>query len=185
MRVKNYAVYKQIRLKPDIVTFAKCFGGGMPLGLTLYNSKLIKKNKKKIFFGGTFSGNPLSTKVGLDTFTFIKKNKKEIDNHINYLSNLLENKINNFCRIQKINFRIQTFESIARPIFSSSEINNRFFREKFDPNFQNSLTLKKYLLKKNIFISSNCCFFISFCHKKKDINYLVNILKEFLTKRYF
>ncbi len=185
MRVKNYAVYKQLKLKPDIVTFAKCFGGGLPLGLTIFNSKLIKNSKKKIFFGGTFSGNPLSTKVGLDTFTFIKKNKKEIDKHINNLSNLLENNINSFCELKKINFKIQTFESIARPIFSSQEINNRFLREKFDPNFKNSLTLKKYLLKKNIFISSNCCFFISYCHNEKDIYYLINTLKNFLLRNTF
>ena len=185
VRVKDYAVYKQFKIKPDIVTFAKCFGGGMPLGLTLFNSKLIKNNKKKIFFGGTFSGNPLSTKVGLDTFTFVKRNKKKIDKHINYLSNLLENEINSYCKNKKINFKIQKFESIARPIFSSLEINNRFYREKFDPNFKNSLKLKKYLLKKNIFISSNCCFFISFCHTEKDIYYLINVLKKILSKNYF
>tara|TARA_B110000977_G_C11065621_1_gene487706 strand:- start:1046 stop:2245 length:1200 start_codon:yes stop_codon:yes gene_type:complete len=184
MRVRDYAVYKQFKLKPDIVTFAKCFGGGMPLGLTMFNSKLIMNSKKKIFFGGTFSGNPLSTKVGLDTFTFIKKNKKKIDKHINYLSNLLKNEINYHCKEQKINFKIQSFESIARPIFSSQEINNRFLREKFDPNFKNSLKLKAYLLKKNIFISSNCCFFISYCHNKRDINNLINILKDFLSKNH-
>ncbi len=183
MRVKDYAIYKQYKLKPDIVTFAKCFGGGLPLGLTIFNSKLIK-NSKKIFFGGTFSGNPLSTKVGLDTFAFIKKNKKKIDKHINYLSNLLENRINHYCNEQKINFKIQSFESIARPIFSSQEIDNRFLREKFDPNFENSLKLKAYLLKKNIFISSNCCFFISYCHNKRNIYNLINILKEFLSKYY-
>ena len=89
----------------------------MPLGLTLFNSKLIKNNKKKIFFGGTFSGNPLSTKVGLDTFTFVKRNKKKIDKHINYLSNLLENEINSYCKNKKINFKIQKFESIADLFF--------------------------------------------------------------------
>lgn len=185
MRVKNYAIYKQFKIKPDIVTFAKCFGGGMPLGITLFNSKLLKNNKKKIFFGGTFSGNPLSTKVGLDTFTFIKKIKKKIDKHVNDLSNLLAHEINTYCKNQKINFKIQKFESIARPIFSSEEINNRFYREKFDPNFENSLKLKEYLLKNNIFISSNCCFFISFCHTKKDINYLISVLKKILSKNYF
>ena len=50
MRVRDYAIYKQLKLKPKIVTFAKCFGGGLPIGITLFNSKLIKKNKKKSFF---------------------------------------------------------------------------------------------------------------------------------------
>ena len=182
MRVKKYAIYKQLKLKPRIVTFAKCFGGGMPLGITLFNSSLIKKNKKKTFFGGTFSGNPLSTKIGMDTFAYIKKNKIKIDNDINLLSDLLENEINTYCKEKNINFRLQRFESIIRPIFSSTEINNKFFREQFDPNFENSLKLKSYLLQKNIFISSNCCFFISYCHNKKNISSLIYVLKKFLKK---
>lgn len=185
MRVRDYAIYKQLKLKPKIVTFAKCFGGGLPIGITLFNSKLIKKNKKKVFFGGTFSGNPMSTKVGLDTFTYVKKNKKKIDKHINFLSNLLENEVNNYCKEKNINFRLQRYESIIRPIFSSKEINNRFFRERFDPNFKNSLKIKSHLLEKNIFISSNCCFFISYCHNKKNINDLIFALKELITKNLF
>jgi len=184
LRVKNFTIYKQFNLKPNIVTFAKCFGGGMPIGITSFNSKILKKikNDKKIFFGGTFSGNPMSTKVGLDTFLYIKKNKKKIDNHINNLASLLEKKINEFCKIKKLKFRLQRYESIIRPIFSSEEINNKFFREKYDPEFSNSLNLKNYLTKKNIFISSNCCFFISYCHNIKDIYKLERELKKYILR---
>ena len=184
LRVKNFTIYKQFNLKPNIVTFAKCFGGGMPIGITSFNSKILKKikNDKKIFFGGTFSGNPMSTKVGLDTFLYIKKNKKKIDNHINNLASLLEKKINEFCKLKKLKFRLQRYESIIRPIFSSEEINNKFFREKYDPEFNNSLELKNYLTKKNIFISSNCCFFISYCHNIKNIYKLEKELKKYILR---
>jgi len=39
-------------LKPDIVTFGKCFGGGVPIGITCMNKQItIKLNKlKKMFF---------------------------------------------------------------------------------------------------------------------------------------
>jgi len=184
LRVKNFTIYKQFNLKPNIVTFAKCFGGGMPIGITSFNSKILKKikNDKKIFFGGTCSGNPMSTKVGLDTFLYIKKNKKKIDNHINNLASLLEKKINEFCKLKKLKFRLQRYESIIRPIFSSEEINNKFFREKYDPEFNNSLELKNYLTKKNIFISSNCCFFISYCHNIKNIYKLEKELKKYILR---
>ncbi len=182
IRVKKFAIYKQLKLKPDMVTFAKCFGGGMPIGITLFNSKILKNKKKKIFFGGTFSGNPISTKVGLDTFNYIKKYKKRIDKHINDLSNMLVNEINSFCNIHNKEFKLQSYETIVRPIFTSKNINNKFFREKFDPYFKNSLNLKNYLIKKNIFISSNCAFFISYCHNVNDINNLINELKKFILK---
>ena len=185
LRVKKFSIYKQFKLKPDIVTFAKCFGGGMPIGITSYNSKIFKEKtlNKKIFLGGTFSGNPISTKVGLDTFLFVKKNKKKIDTHINELSSLLENEVNNYCKQENIEFRLQRFESIIRPIFSSKLISNRFYREKYDPDFSKSIYIKDYLLKKNIFISSNCCFFISYCHTKDDLKKLISTLKEYAVKK--
>ena len=52
MRVNKLAVFQKYSLKPDIVTFAKCFGGGMPIGITAFNKKLekIKKLSSKKFF---------------------------------------------------------------------------------------------------------------------------------------
>ena len=187
LRTKKFAIYKQLNIKPDIVTFAKCFGGGLPIGITLYNSKITNKIilKKKIFFGGTFSGNPLSCRVGLNTFLYIKKNKTKIDFHTNQLAFKLESEINNFCLKKNLNFRLQRFENILRPIFTYGILNNRIYREIYDPKFKNSLYLKEYLEKNNIFISSNCCFFVSYCHTNKDINNLILILKKFLLKFFF
>ena len=104
MRVTKFSIFKKYKFKPDIVTFAKCFGGGMPIGITCFNHKLDKKRQKlkgNIFFGGTFSGNPLSTKIGLETFKYIKKNNARIINHINSLSEILEKNINTFVKATK------------------------------------------------------------------------------------
>ena len=81
LRFYELSVFSKLKLNPDIVTFAKVFGGGLPIGLCCINAKINKKIKnsgKKIFFGGTFSNNPFSSKVGNDTFHHIKKNRKEI-----------------------------------------------------------------------------------------------------------
>ena len=82
LRVKNLTIYKKYNLRPDIITLAKCFGGGLPIGIVAYNKKIkdkLTKQKKKIFFGGTFSGNPLSTRVGCKTFKYIVKNHNKIN----------------------------------------------------------------------------------------------------------
>ena len=183
LRVEKLAVYKKFNLKPDIVTFAKCFGGGMPIGITAFNSKLLRtKDTRNIFFGGTFSGNPISTKVGLDTFKYIKNNQKVINLKINKLAKHLTETVNDFCKIKNINFRLQKFESIVRPIFYKKEIKNRHHREFYDKNFKKSLELKSFLEKNNFFISFNCCFFISYCHTKKNIDELIKILKKFINQ---
>ena len=96
---------------------------------------------------------------------------------------MLENEVNNYCQKENIEFRLQRFESIIRPIFSSKSISNRFYREKYDPGFSESINIKDYLLKKDIFISSNCCFFISYCHTRHDLIKLISILKEYAVKK--
>lgn len=188
LRVKNLSVFRQLKIKPNIVTFAKCFGGGMPIGITCYDKKIrdeINSLKKNIFFGGTFSGNLLSTSVGLETFNFIKKNQKKINFKILKMSNFLVNEINEHCFKHKIPFKLQHFESLVRPVFTTQSVSNKYIREEFDKNFNKSLKLKKFLEKNYIFISSNCCFFISYCHEKKDIDLLIKTLKKFLNSSFF
>lgn len=187
LRVQKLSIFKKFKLKPDIVTLSKCFGGGLPIGITCINNKVSKKKnvlKKKIFFGGTFSGNPLSSKVGNDTLVYYKKNQTSFNNKINNLANYLETEVNKYCKINKINFKLIRYESIVRPIFTNKEIINKMDRESYDKNFNKSLNFKKFLESKNIYISSNCCFFISVCHNKNNINKLINVIKFFLKKKY-
>jgi glutamate-1-semialdehyde aminotransferase len=71
---------------------------------------------------------------------------------------------------------------LLRPIFTEKNIINKFDRNKYDPIFAKSIKFKNFLLTKNIFLSANCCFFISYCHTKKDIENLSTILKTYLAK---
>ena len=183
MRVKKLSIFRKYNLKPDIVTFAKCFGGGLPIGITCYNTKVkkkIKTLKKNIFFGGTFSGNPMSTKLGLETFKYVNKNQKKINNHINNLAAILEKNINTYCVNNQIEFRLQRYESLLRPMFTSQTITNKFDRNRYDFNFIKTLNFKNYLINKKIFLSNNGCFFISYCHSKKNIVLISNIIKAYL-----
>ena len=149
----------------------------MPIGIVAYN-KIIKRKleklKNKIFFGGTFSGNPLSTRIGCKTFEFILKNQNLINTKINYLGEFIENEINQFCEKKSINFKFLRYESILKPAFNLKKQTKKFEKNEYFTEFRN------YLLKNKIFISSNCCFFISYCHNKHDCSKLVAVIKKFL-----
>jgi glutamate-1-semialdehyde 2,1-aminomutase len=186
LRVKQLCVFKKLNLKPDIVTFAKIFGGGLPIGICCIDenlSKKLDKLEKKVFFGGTFSGNPFSSIVGLNTFKYIKKNKSKIFKHIQTISNYIEREINFFCEKKNIQFKIQSYDSILRPIFSNKTILNKIQREIYDPNLSNTQDLRKYLLKNLIFVGRNGAIFISQKHNMNDAKKLVKIVIKFLKNK--
>jgi glutamate-1-semialdehyde 2,1-aminomutase len=185
LRVKNLTMYKKIKIKPDMITLGKCFGGGLPVGIIAFNNKVEKKLNRlnpKVFFGGTFSGNPFSTRIGYDNFIFIKKNHNAINKKINFLSSVLEKKVNDFCKVKDIKFQLLRYESIIKPFFKTNNIVHKFSAK--NSSKREPQKMRNFLLKKNIFVSKNSCFFISQCHTLKNINYLSGIIIKYLKENY-
>lgn len=62
-------------LKPDLATFGKVIGGGMPVG-AFGGSREIMKNlapEGGVYQAGTLSGNPVAMKAGLATLQYLKE----------------------------------------------------------------------------------------------------------------
>ena len=69
IRTDCSSIQNYFGINAEISTFGKCFGGGLPIGIISISKKISKKLEKikpKVFFGGTFSGNSMSTYVGND-----------------------------------------------------------------------------------------------------------------------
>jgi len=79
VRVDKFSIHRKYNINPDLVTVGKIVGGGLPIGIIGISKEIEKKmlkNNKKIFFGGTFSGNSLSTSFGNETLKYLYKKKK-------------------------------------------------------------------------------------------------------------
>ena len=93
------SVQDEMNLSPSISTFGKCFGGGMPIGIIAVKKQIytkLSKANKKVFFGGTFSGNSLSTYVGDRVSNYIYQNKNKIFKDLENKSSFLQKEINDF-----------------------------------------------------------------------------------------
>ena len=80
MPIKIFFTYKNIKLSPDILTFGKIFGGGVTIGIIGIKKNIERQLNKKnnyVFFGGTYSLNPFSSYLGINTINYILKNKKK------------------------------------------------------------------------------------------------------------
>lgn len=186
LRIDGSSFQTKYNIKSDISTFGKCFGGGLPIGIIAFNKNIdekIKKLKKKIFFGGTFSGNSLSTYVGKLTVNYILKNKKRIFSNLESKSNYLFNSLSEIIKTEKIDVSLYKFHSILRIVFTNKRVSNRVQRDFFEKKFnKNILNFRKFLLSNNINYPSNGIIFLSDKTDKKDIKIIIKYIRQGLIK---
>ena len=99
LRTDFSCIQKYFGIRSDITLFGKCFGAGYPIGIIIINKKIqdnLSKLKRKVFFGGTFSGNSFVSFVGNETFNYIKKNKIKIFKKINNQAQIIEKNLNTY-----------------------------------------------------------------------------------------
>jgi glutamate-1-semialdehyde 2,1-aminomutase len=180
IRSPKFSVQKHLNVYSDITTLGKIIGGGMPIGIIGINKKISKKinENNKIFFGGTFSGNSLSSFIGNETLKYLFKNK-QIIRKVNQKSIYFQIKMNKFFKKNNLDISIYRYSSILRIIFTKYNLNNRQQRDFFESNNKIKInSFKKFLLKKKIFYASNGIIFFSAATSIKSINYVIEQIKK-------
>ncbi len=187
LRTDGSTLQDYFKIKPDISTFGKCFGGGLPLGIISVSSEIYKKmskNQKKVFFGGTFSGNSLSCYVGMRTSEYIIKNKKKIFPKLEKVSFHFQNQMNNFFINKNIKAKVYRFKSLLRIVYTDHNVVNRTQRDFFETkNLKRINSLRSYLKDNNIYYPKNGLIFFSDQTSINDVNKVIKVLKKgFLSK---
>ena len=83
-RVALGGAQERYGVKPDLATFGKVAGGGLPLGLVCGKKEILalaEPNRRERFVsigGGTFSENPLSMVSGLATLKYLEKHASSV-----------------------------------------------------------------------------------------------------------
>ncbi len=178
VRSNGNSVQKKYNIKPDITTIGKIVGGGMPVGV-IGISKNVYRNikKKKIFYGGTFSGNSLSSFVGNETLKYLIRNKKIIPK-INEKCKFFQDNLNRYINLNKMNLKIYRYSSILRIVYTKNKINNRTQRDFFENKISDKINkFKKFLFQKKIYYPSNGIIFFSDATSKKNIDYVIKNIK--------
>lgn len=72
-RTAKWAAFENYGVTPDLSTWAKSMGGGMPIGAVIGKQRIMDAVKPGLI-GGTYLGNPLSCVASLASINYMQKN---------------------------------------------------------------------------------------------------------------
>ena len=89
-RVAFKGAQELFNVSPDLITYAKIMGGGLPAGVYGGRKEIMEDLSPLggVYQAGTMSGNPIVMSAGLATLNILKS-KPEIYDKINYLGQML------------------------------------------------------------------------------------------------
>ena len=178
-RLEIGGAVKHFDLAPDIITYGKILGGGLPIGAVVFTERIasaVFKNPKLPFFtGGTFSANPMTMEAGLAVLEYLEAADYS---RINKLSENLRNSCNTYFKKAEMPLRLCGCTSISRVLFTNKHINNRRERDRYELSSQKQDLFRKLMILSGVFHPSNGLIFLSFAHKEDHIVKVISAIKD-------
>ncbi len=178
-RIHEQGAYGLYGITPDLATFGKVIGGGMPVGAVGGNSTIMDwlSPVGPVYQAGTLSGNPAAMACGLKTLEIYRRD--QVLKQIQTISDYLANGLADICsRHNDVSFSIQgamftVFFTGTTPCDfpEVAACDMKRFREFFRFMLENNILLPPSQYEAN---------FLSFKHTKTDIDHYLNTLKAFL-----
>lgn len=161
-------------VRPDIVTYGKVLGGGFPIGAVGARPEIIKT--ENVFYGGTFSANPLSMYAAkLILETIIEKKYINYEN-LDFAGKTFRDGLNKFFINQDKKMRAIGCGAINRIVFTDKPIMNRKDRD-FYESANSQLAFSKRLKYLKVFVNNNGLYHLSMSHTPEIIESLINRIK--------
>ena len=180
-RVAFKGAQELFNVSPDLITYAKIMGGGLPAGV-YGGRKEIMENLSPlggVYQAGTMSGNPIVMSAGLATLNILKSHP-EIYEKINHIGQMLQKGVENIASENNINVVVNRFGGMMTIFFTDKDA----VRTYEDAKSCNLEMFKKYFLcmnKNGINIPQSQfeALFLSSEHNEDHVKKFLSAFKEF------
>lgn len=180
-RVAFKGAQELFNVRPDLITYAKIMGGGLPAGV-YGGRKEIMENLSPlggVYQAGTMSGNPIVMSAGLATLNILKSHP-EIYDKINHIGQMLQKGVENIASENNINVVVNRFGGMMTIFFTDKDA----VRTYEDAKSCNLEMFKKYFLcmnKNGINIPQSQfeVLFLSSEHNEEHVKKFLSAFKEF------
>ncbi|MCR5792937.1 MAG: glutamate-1-semialdehyde 2,1-aminomutase [Lachnospiraceae bacterium] len=172
------------QVTPDLLTFGKIIGGGMPVGAYGGKREIMDMVSPvgPVYQAGTLSGNPIATAAGLTTLRILKNDPSIYDRLANKAKRL-EDTVRSLKEDEGYNITCNRVGSLLSIFFCEKEVT--------DYDSALSCDTKKYtdyfwhMIKSGIYVAPSQfeAMFLSDAHTEKDVDDTIAAIKEFFVSK--
>lgn len=174
---------------PDLAAFGKAMGGGMPVGAVVGTEEAMSSivssgdavrdaMERKVVAIGTFSGNPVTTRVGAAVIEHLRDNPA-IYRDMDKLTAEVKTELNAFARDKEIPFELLGDNSWFVPYMGDKPFGHA--RDGHDENHVvRNIMLCNYLRYMGVYFPDMHVGFFSAAHSQTDAEFLVETSKQAL-----
>jgi len=178
-RVAKGGAQEIYNIQPDLTTFGKIIGGGLPVGAYGGKEEIMSlvAPSGPVYQAGTLSGNPLAMAAGYSALSYIKSHP-EIYNDLENKSAYLENGFINNLKLFNKNFQLNRVGSMMTLFFTENEVKTYNDAIKSDTNL-----FARYfwgMLSRGIYLppAQFEAFFVSTAHSNDDLQKTIETQRE-------
>ena len=168
-------------LTPDLATYGKAIGGGMPTGAVggradIMNGFTGKGGAPWIFAGGTFCGNPLTMAAGTAAVSCMRDQRDTLYPYLHEQGARFQKAVNTFCADEGIPAQVMTAGSLFHLVFQEGEI--RGARDIGIERRRAERQFYLHLLGNGVIIPGIHIAFFSAAHTPEDIDEVFDAFRE-------
>lgn len=165
----------------DLAAYGKVIGGGLPVGMVAGAKDIVQGARDKgVFFGGTFSANPMTIAAGAATLRYLVQYPETYD-YLASAGNLLRSTVNQHCYTHGLPANMMGAGSISRLILSRVQAHARREWDALEPDADTQRRFYDDVKARGVWIGSNHIQFLSTAHGVGEIGKVAAALCESLT----
>ena len=162
-------------IEPDLITYGKIIGGGMPVGAYGGRKEIMEcvSPLGKVYQAGTLSGNPVAMAAGITTITKLKNNP-EIYKNIAEKGEIIADAFRKYtkCTVNQIGSLLSAFFTTenVRDYKSAKTSDTAEYGKYFNVMLDNGIYLAPAQFE---------AMFVSNAHSKEDLEKTIEVIKKF------
>jgi len=167
---------------PDLATYGKVLGGGLPVGAITGRADLMEvftglKASRGVFSGGTFSGNPLTMEAGSAAVTHLRDHP-DIYIRLDAAGDRLASTINAFCEARQIPAQMKHVGSMFHMFFQREPIAS--MRDVRGAGGAAEKAFYLHALNRGVLVPGTQRAFLSAAHGDAEIDMLIDVFQASL-----